>query len=156
MIKKNLLFLTGIILLIFLISCVPRQEAVYNPPTKPVKDEDCPNLNLLNITENSDGEWIVRFWEYKLERGDESADIAGWKLSGGLYWYACRKGERVGENSNYYYCGDDTDSYGIPIAKKTVVDTKGNIINVIERNFILVFNENKEYVKTICKDKNDS
>ena len=105
--------------------------------------EDCPDLKLSKPKQNPfDRDLYSVEWE-------ENKLYDGWKIQCGLTCTSnCRKGKEEGENIDYYYCGKNfLDSLTL---KKTITDTNGNILEVITKSGSITYNENFQYITTIC------
>lgn len=94
------------------------------------------------------------------EIGVETEDTQdGWKIS--VYNVAelfgikadyvfCHKGNSEGENPNYFYCDSGGLGGGIPYLSKTIMNSDGTIGKTIEKSFINIYDQNKNFIKTIC------
>ena len=132
---------------------ISKDVAKKEEPKEEIKEEPCPEFPdlKLSIIWDKKGIIITKYY-FSNEKG---VDYEGWKLAGGWYWYLtsnyvtyCFKGFKEGQNTNYYYCGDDDSPV---IAVKSITDKDGNILETIERNIIFVFDSSTEtLVETIC------
>jgi hypothetical protein len=116
--------------------------------------DDCPQFKelVMKYSKNK-GKNIVLFNKYSAY-SEKSENVKGWKIQGGWNYigdrfFVCHKGNKVGQNVENYYCGDDVEI--MSEVKKKVIDKYGNIIEILRKEMILVFDGQNKFVKTICK-----
>ena len=115
----------------------PKTEAQKAP-------KECPELNNFDIKELafSEDSYIVDY--------DKNKKYDGWEVICVVTCSAnCRKGNKKGENVNHYYCGDNF--MNDLTLKKTITDEQGNILKIIKKDAIVVYDENFNYLRTECK-----
>ena len=105
--------------------------------------EDCPKLDMFKPKQN-----IIDKSLYSVE-WQKDKDYGGWTINCGLTCTSnCRKGNEEGENINYYYCGKNfLDEIQL---KKTITDKEGNILEIITKNVVIVYNNNFNYIQNTC------
>lgn len=108
----------------------------------------CPQINvpitkldiapMLHITEY-DG-WIVAPY-------DSNSQFFGFNFG----WIYCNKGNQEGQRPDYLYCGDGrTGQTNLGYIQKTLVNKDGTLGKTIKRTFYNVYDENEQFVKTVC------
>lgn len=185
---KNILLISLLIVVIFILSCAPQQKypdldyskcpqqkcpdldcnscpkqtekitiTQYQCYDGTVKDklsdcqktetqeaqEDCPELNMFKPKQNmfDDNLYSIHYEEDKV--------YDGWKIQCVVSCSTnCRKGEKEGENVNYYYCGKNSlDSFTL---EKTITDKDGKILEVVTKDVVIIFDKSFNYIKTTC------
>jgi len=88
------------------------------------------------------------FMEPKGTRLSLPSACDGWKVQQ-IYSYdvvLCHKGNKEGQNINYWYCGDDNLAY----VSKTFMNKDGTIGETKKIAFINVYDEDQMFIKTLC------
>ncbi len=108
------------------------------------QEKECPKLNYP-MTQNE-------LWGHVLvNREYEGWQISAWRTPIVL---PCYKGNEKGEDSNYWYCGDldvywgENVDYGL--MKKTFTNSDGTIGKTIRKSFYNIYDENEQFIKTVC------
>ncbi|MAG08161.1 hypothetical protein CMO89_01705 [Candidatus Woesearchaeota archaeon] len=113
------------------------------PTTVP---NNCPQLDYP-ITRVGSGSYRPYVLDVKEHEG---WNVRGYRLS----TIHCYKGDEKGENSDYWYCGDlyvtwgENADYGV--IQKTLINTDGTIGDTIMKSFSNIYDENMNFVKTVC------
>ena len=120
---------------------------------------DCPQLAIPLLPDNK--LWV----EVMSSARGQDDPFDGWEVKSydvaELFGLAvtpqiqCYKGDKEGQNPSRYYCGywDNGDNWGMEdliYMEKTFINSDGSIGKTIQRTFVNVYDENKEYIKTIC------
>ena len=106
--------------------------------------DDCPELDMFKPKQNM---WDENLFSVQFE---EDKIYDGWKIQCGLTCSVnCRIGKNEGENINYYYCGKGTfDSFTL---KKTITNEDGNILEVVTKDAVILYDKSFNYIETICE-----
>lgn len=105
--------------------------------------EDCPELNMFKPKQNMFDEnlYSIHYEENKVYDGWKIQCIVACSTN-------CRRGEKEGENINYYYCGKNSlDSFTL---EKTITDKDGKILEVVTKDAVIIFDKSFNYIKTTC------
>ncbi len=114
--------------------------------------KECPQMNVPLRKVQS----LLPFMDVK--------EYEGWKIApydtntmlgfnfGQIY---CHKGSKQGQNPNYWYCGDQSSQTTMAFMQKTIINSDGSIGKTIKQSFYNVYDENQQFVKTVCGDNPD-
>jgi hypothetical protein len=132
-------------------STPPQWQAVSPEPAPP----DCPLIDVPMTIGNSNNPLMVI-------RNDSSTPpptFNGWAvrthdtsgyITDATAW-PCYRGQRTGENTNYYYCGSQLTLSGASIyIKKIYADTDGNIVKTVAKEFSNTYDANGKFLLTDC------
>ncbi len=163
--KRNLwISVIVILLLLFLANNSSNQNMVYsssqntNIGTGGILDsiknilpatisKECPQINVP-ITNVEGMRPLMKIREYE-----------GWKIApydtntmlgmnfGQIF---CHKGNKKGQNPNYWYCGDKSSQTTMAFMQKTLKNPDGTLGKTIKQSFYNVYDENQQFVKTVC------
>ncbi len=89
-------------------------------------------------------------------------EFEGWKIAPydtntllgfGVGHVSCHKGNRKGQNMNYWYCGDQSSQTTMAFMQKTSINPDGSIGNTIKQSFVNIYTpvELPREVKELCK-----
>lgn len=67
----------------------------------------------------------------------------------------CHKGSKQGQNPNYWYCGDQSSQTTMAFMQKTMINSDGSIGKTVKQSFYNIYDENQQFVKTVCGDDPD-
>ena len=68
----------------------------------------------------------------------------------------CHEGNKQGQNPTYWYCGDQSSQTNMAFMQKTIINSDDSIGKTIKQSFYNIYDENQQFVKTICeKDPDD-
>jgi len=106
------------------------------------------------------GDWIVTSENYLTQVSNPLYSVVN-EISGGrsMYKITCSKGDEKGENPNYWYCGETFIPYGsaeylgsggYAVIIKNQKNQDGTIGDTIVKTFVNVYDEDENFVKTIC------
>ncbi|KHO55471.1 MAG: hypothetical protein QT10_C0001G0075 [archaeon GW2011_AR19] len=119
---------------------------------------NCPQLPIpllpdkrLWVEVMSQEEGNNSFEGWKVKKYD-SADLFGFSVTPRIY---CYQGREDGQNPNHYYCGywdngDNWDMRDLIYMEKTFMNPDGSLGKTIQKTFVNVYDENGNYLKTIC------
>lgn len=67
----------------------------------------------------------------------------------------CHRGNKQGQNPNYLYCGDQSSQTTMAFMQKTMINSDGSIGKTVKQSFYNIYDENQQFVKTVCGDDPD-
>ena len=67
----------------------------------------------------------------------------------------CHEGSKQGQNPNYLYCGDQSSQTTMAFMQKTLTNRDGSIGKTIKQSFYSIYNENQQFIKTVCGEDPD-
>ena len=67
----------------------------------------------------------------------------------------CHKGNREGQNTNYWYCGDQSSQTTMAFMQKTLVNSDRTIGKTIKQSFVNVYDNDGHFIKTVCGEDPD-
>lgn len=91
-------------------------------------------------------------------------EYEGWKIApydtntmlgfnfGKIY---CHKGNKQSQNPNYLYCGDQSSQTTMAFMQKTMINSDGSIGKTVKQSFYNIYDENQQFVKTVCGEYPD-
>ena len=164
--KKVIVF--GMILVaLLLVSCVDNSQ-FYESQTKEgiecLENSDCSNEEICSNNKCKDDcpqlDLIKTFYyhpptypsetEIWLNQSDNNKIVDEYNVSWNTH-VECVRGSEERENINYWYCGKSLTFWESYIyLEKTMVDSEGNIIQKVKKKALNVYDDNFDFVKTIC------
>lgn len=107
---------------------------------------ECPEVNDLDMI-------FVNSERYKLEI-NMTKTYSGWNFRDSLFDTGsvnCFKGNNEGQNVNWWYCGVQAGNpFNTLSMKLEVISSEGIILTQESETLTLVYDENLEYVETLC------
>jgi len=151
---------TIVIILIFFIALLFVSSQSFSEIQTTGLTEGNPISPILNVLKGlisfNPSSYICPQLNYSLHHSDilySNVDVEehnGWKISAHSMGHKvyCVKGYLEGQNPNYLYCG--TKKTGLAYMEKTFLNPDGTIGKTIKQGFMNIYDENQNFIKTIC------